>query len=309
MKRPRIGLALGSGSARGWAHVGVIEALLENGIVPDVVSGCSMGALVGAAFVSGKLADLKAFALTLNWREIARLMDVRLNTGGLIDGGEVVAMLRRLGIAAPIENCATPFVAVATDLRSGREVWLKDGPIETAVRASISLPGIFSPAQRDGQWLVDGGLVNPVPVSACRALGADVVIAVNLNGDLVGRYGFAPRAGLANQGAPAAPEFLARLVEGMPMLLRKPAEALLPKLIAPEPDKPGYFDVLMNSLNIMQDQITRARMAGEPPHVTLVPRLEDITMLEFNRAAEAIAEGAACVAQALPHLKRYTRTA
>lgn len=310
MKRPRLALALGSGSARGWSHIGVIEALAEAGIVPDIIAGCSIGALVGAACATGRLAELKAFALSLTWREIARLMDVRLASGGLVEGAEVVAMLRGLGISGEIETAAVPYVAVATDLRSGREVWMREGPIETAVRASISLPGIFSPAQRDGHFLVDGGLVNPVPVSAARALGADVVIAVNLNGDLVGRYGFMPKAGLPPPGAAetvdaATPEFIARLIEGMPALLKKPAASLLPKLVTPAADTPGYFDVLMNSLNIMQDQITRARMAGEPPHVALVPRLENIKMLEFNRAAEAIAEGRACVAQALPHIKRY----
>lgn len=311
MKKPRIGLALGSGSARGWSHIGVIEALAEAGIEPEIVAGCSIGALVGAACVSGKLAELKAFALSLNWREIARLMDVRLASGGLVEGSEVVAMLRGLGISGAIERAARPYVAVATDLRSGREVWMREGPIETAVRASISLPGIFSPAQRDGHFLVDGGLVNPVPVSAARALGADVVIAVNLNGDLVGRYGFTPKAGVTATGNAeaaadaAAPEFIARLLDGMPALLKKPAATLLPKLVAPAADTPGYFDVLMNSINIMQDQITRSRMAGEPPHVTLLPRLESIKMLEFNRATEAIAEGRACVAQALPYIKHY----
>jgi NTE family protein len=310
MRKPRIGLALGSGSARGWSHIGVIEALAEAGIEPDIIAGCSIGALVGAACVAGKLAELKTFALSLNWREIARLMDVRLTAGGLVEGGEVVAMLRGLGISGDIERSARPYVAVATDLRSGREVWMREGPLETAVRASISLPGIFSPAQRDGRFLVDGGLVNPVPVSAARALGADVVIAVNLNGDLVGRYGFMPKAGVAPTeagatGAAATPEFIARLLDEMPAILRKPAATLLPKLVTPAADTPGYFDVLMNSINIMQDQITRARMAGEPPHVALVPRLEGIKMLEFNRAAEAIAEGRACVEQALPYIKRY----
>ena len=188
MASPRVGLALGSGAARGWSHIGVIEALAEAGIEPDVVCGCSIGALVGAAYVAGELPALKDFAQSLTWREIARMLDVRLSGGGLIGGQEIVAFLRKLKISAPIARYGKPFAAVATDLQTGREIWLREGPIEEAVRASVSIPGILSPARHGDRWLVDGGLVNPVPVSVCRALGADVVIAVNLNGDLVGRH-------------------------------------------------------------------------------------------------------------------------
>lgn len=304
MTRQKLGLALGSGSARGWSHIGVLEVLAENGIEPDIVCGCSIGSLVGAAFVAGRLAELKAFALSLKWREIARLLDVQLTTGGLIGGGEVVALLQRLGIDAPIEDFATPYAAVATDLDTGREVWLRDGPVDQAVRASISLPGIFSPVPQGKRWLVDGGLVNPVPVSVCRALGADIVVAVNLNGDLVGRSG-AQRSKAAATGNGG--EFLKRLVEQVPMPLRVPAAAILPKLASDAPQLPGYFDVLMGSINVMQDQITRARLAGDPPHVSLVPRLGDVRLLEFNRAEEIIAEGRASAEAALPMIKRYLR--
>lgn len=306
MARPRIGLALGSGSARGWSHIGVIEALLEAGIEPDVVCGCSIGSLVGAAYVAGQLPKLKAFAQSLTWRQIASLLDVRLSGGGLIHGQEILGLLRRLDISQPIPSYDKPFGAVATDLATGREVWLREGPIEEAVRASISLPGIFSPARRDSHWLVDGGLVNPVPVSVCRALGADVVIAVNLNGDLMGRRDFGgmePAAEGAGNTSP--PEFAQRLLDQMPAVIRQQASVILPKLLAPTQNSPGYFDVLMNSINVMQDQITRARLAGEPPHVMLVPRLADMGLLEFNRAGEAIAEGRACTELALPFIRRY----
>jgi len=185
--RPRIGLALGSGSARGWAHIGVIDALSEAGIEPDIVCGSSMGALVGAAHVAGHLAELRQWAESATWRKIVRLTDVRLSGGGLINGRQVVAFLRDLGIAEPIESYKTQYAAVATDMATGREVWLQSGPIHEAVRASIALPGILSPSRIDGKWLLDGGLSNPIPVSVCRALGADVIIAVNLNGELVGR--------------------------------------------------------------------------------------------------------------------------
>ena len=187
MAGPRIGLALGSGSARGWSHIGIIESLADAGIEADIVCGTSMGSLVGAAYVAGRLTELRQWAETATWREIVRLMDVRLSGGGLINGKQVVSFLRELGVEKPIESYTKRYAAVATDLVSGREIWLESGPIHEAVRASIALPGILSPAKVGGKWLVDGGLSNPVPVSVCRALGAEVIIAVNLNGDLLGR--------------------------------------------------------------------------------------------------------------------------
>jgi len=304
MTHPRIGLALGSGSARGWSHIGVIDSLIAAGIVPDIVCGTSIGALVGATYVAGRLTELRQWAEAATWREIIGLMDVRLSGGGLMDGRQVVEFLRGLGIAAPIESYARPYAAVATDLVTGREIWLQSGPIHEAVRASIALPGIFSPARIDGRWLVDGGLANPVPVSVCRALGADVIIAVNLNGDLLGRrFESAPDAPAAPAGVPG--EFLGRVLSQMPAALREQVAQIAPRLLPQGPASPGYFDVLANSINIMQDHITRTRLAGEPPHVMLVPRLRDIGLMEFNRAPEAIAEGRACVEQALPMLRRY----
>ena len=187
MTRPRIGLALGSGSARGWAHIGVINSLIEAGIEPDIVCGTSIGALVGAAYIAGQLGPLRQWAETATWRKIVRLTDVRLSGGGLINGRQVVSFLQRDGHRPADRKLRAQYAAVATDLATGREIWLQSGPIHEAVRASIALPGILSPARIDGSWLVDGGLSNPIPVSVCRALGADVIIAVNLNGDLLAR--------------------------------------------------------------------------------------------------------------------------
>lgn len=306
MTRPRIGLALGSGSARGWAHIGVIDALAEAGIEPDIVVGTSIGSLVGAAYVAGQLPALREWTMAATWREIAGLMDVRLSGGGLIEGKQAVAFLQRLDIAGPIENYGKTYAAVATDLVTGREVWLQSGPIAEAVRASIALPGIFSPARVGEQWLVDGGLTNPVPVSVCRALGADVIIAVNLNGDLVGRR-LESEPGLSALAVPTPVpnETLERILRQLPQPIREQATQMIPRLLSRGPSTPGYFDVIANSINIMQDQITRTRLAGEPPHVMLVPRLRDIGLLEFNRAPEAIAEGRACIEHALPMLRRY----
>lgn len=302
---PRIGLALGSGSARGWSHIGVIEALAEAGIEADIVCGTSIGALVGAAYIAGRLTQLREWAEKATWREIVGLMDVRLSGGGLIDGKDVVAFLRGIGIEGPIESFAKKYAAVATDLVSGREIWLESGPIYEAVRASIALPGIFSPARLNEKWLVDGGLSNPVPVSVCRALGAEVIIAVNLNGDLLGRR-FASEPAPEATSSPRIPaEFLNRVVKQLPPGLREQATQIVPRLLPQGRLTPGYFGVLSNSINIMQDHITRARLAGEPPHVMIAPRLRDIGLLEFNRAKEAIAEGRYCVEQALPILRHY----
>lgn len=303
MARSRIGLALGSGSARGWAHIGVIDALIEAGITPDVVCGSSMGALVGAAHVAGRLGPLKAWAEGATWRRIVGLTDLRFTGGGLVSGRQIVGFLRDLDISAPIESYATQYAAVATELATGREIWLQSGLIHEAVRASIALPGIFSPVLANGKWLLDGGLSNPVPVSVCRALGADVIIAVNLNGELLGRRFTEPEPPETTRPSLVSSEALRRVLGQFPLPGRR--SAANGETPSPGVAPPGYFDVLASAINIMQDHITRTRLAGEPPHVMLVPRLRTIGLMEFNRAAEAIAEGRACVEQALPALKRY----
>ena len=304
MARAKIGLALGSGSARGWSHIGIIEALAEAGIEPDVVCGTSMGSLVGAAYVTGRMTPLRVWAEAVSWREIVGMLDIRLMRGGLMEGRQIMGFLRGLEMAGSIEDAPKPFAAVATDLMTGEEIWLTSGPIVDAVRASIALPGIFSPARVDGKWLVDGGLVNPVPVSVCRALGAEIVIAVNLNSDLIGRR---VRGAILSRrqrsGPKARKDFLERLKKQMPVALRRPAGMLAPLLIERGESSPGYFDVLANAIYIMQDQITQARLATERPDVVLAPALRNIGLLDFNRAAEAIAEGRACVARSLADIR------
>jgi NTE family protein len=305
MAVPRIGLALGSGSARGWSHIGVIDALGEAGIEADIVCGTSIGALVGAAYVAGRLADLRRWAEKVTWREIVALMDIRLSGGGVVEGGGVVALLKELGIDGTIESHAKRYAAIATDLATGRDVWLERGPILDAVRASIALPGILSPAKIDERWLVDGGLSNPVPVSVCRALGAEVIVAVNLNGDLLGRRPEFVSPAAATGSSQISNEFVGQVLEQMPSGLREQGTQFVQRLLSRRSAAPGYFQVLTTSINIMQDYITRARLAGDPPHVMLAPRLRDIGLMEYNRAAEAIAEGRYCVEQAMPILRHY----
>ena len=286
--RPKIGLALGSGAARGWAHIGVIEALSAMGIVPQIVSGTSIGALVGAAYATGKLAALKARMENFTRRDTAVLLDVRLATGGLIEGRRIENFLDSLGITGSIETQGLRYAAVATDLTSGREIWLQQGQIGQAVRASIGMPGIFSPALHDERWLIDGGLVNPVPVSLARALGADIVVAVDLNSTLVGRRFNASDGVEVSTTAPAVrPQ--------PPQWVMDAVSPILQRVLQPGTDYPSYFEVLANSLNIMQDRITRMRLTGDPPEVLLCPKLTDFSWLDFHRAREAIAEGIACV--------------
>lgn len=293
-RRPRIGLALGSGAARGWAHIGVLRVLQEAGIEPDIVCGTSIGALVGAAYAAGELDRLEPWVRSLGWQQVVGLIDLRLG-GGLIEGGKLVAFFRERFADRGIGSLGKPFGCVATDLATGREIWLREGPVIEAVRASIAIPGVFTPARIDGRLLVDGGLVNPVPVSLCRAMGAEVVIAVDLNWDLmrrrqrvVGRSRTRSRglwegvwARLSGQAAEAAAEETTPATEGPPSLL----------------------DVIVTSMNIVQWRITQSRLAGEPADVVIRPVLSDIAAMDFHRAAPAIAAGRKAAEQALPALR------
>jgi NTE family protein len=298
----RIGLALGSGSARGWAHIGVIKALAGHGIHPHVVCGSSIGALVGAAYVTGELDALEAWVRRITWPRIARLADFKFTHGGLIEGDRLMRTLRHLHEDALIESLNIPFAAVAADLVTGHEVWLREGSLVDAVRASMALPGIFSPIPMDDWRLADGGLVNPVPVAPCRALGADVIIAVNLNGDLVGRRVHRRNRARSRRSLRAA--VLDRLSKEVPNGLRNAAGLIAPQLLGTGTKSLGYFDVIFGAINVMQDRITRNRMAGDPPDVMLSPGLRQIGLLEFNRAEEAIEEGHAAVDEMLPALEQ-----
>ncbi len=280
---PVLGLALGSGAARGWAHIGVIRSLAQYGIRPDVVCGCSIGALVGAALVSGRIEQLETWVRSLDWQEVVSMLDISFKGGGLIRGDRVVQYCAQHFFLSDFSSLPAPFACVATELSSGREVWLREGSLADAVQASIALPGLFSPVLRNGRVLVDGGLVNPVPVSLCRALGADIVIAVELGSGVVGRV---PKKGskLARLGEEHWARRLLDLI-GMNDDADEVRGAQLPSLP----------DVVTSSINIMQMRIARSRLAGEPADVLISPRVAHLNMMEFDRADEAIGEGEASV--------------
>jgi NTE family protein len=290
-RRPRIGLALGSGSARGWAHVGVIRALEEAGIRPDLVCGTSIGALVGAAYASGELDRFEQWLLGLGIRDVVAFMDVSLS-GGLLKGDRLMEFLSRNFVDHSLEDLDVPFAAVATALHTGAEVWLRQGSTLEAVRASIALPALFTPVLSDGVMLVDGGLVNPVPVSLARAMGADVVIAVDLNSDILGKH--------------LRPSPLVEMPAGSPVdwirRLQGNLAALMPSFLTDD-RQPSILDVLASGINIMQVRITRSRMAGDPPEVVVAPQLAHLGLLDFHRAHEAIEKGRQAVSAVLHNLQ------
>jgi len=280
MSGEKVGLALGSGGARGWCHIGVMRALDDLGVKPALVAGCSMGALVGVAWAADRLDALEAWVLSLTPGKYVGLMDVRLGSGGLIEAREIEVMLRDIGVADRIEQLPRPFGAVATDMETGREVWLKQGATYPAVRGSVGIPGVFSPIRYQGKWLLDGGLSNPIPVSLARAMGAEVVIAVNPNAKPRGRF-WKPSVPGPSAGGWAASK-----------LPKEWHQALGLNLDAtPDPKNPNYFEVLNASIEIMTDQIRRSRLAGDPPHVLVNMAFEHLTALELHRGAEAIEMG------------------
>ncbi|MGO9173133.1 MAG: patatin-like phospholipase family protein [Rhodomicrobium sp.] len=306
MTKLKIGIALGSGGARGWCHIGALRALAEEGIEPSIVAGCSMGALVGAAYVAGALDALEEFARSLTWPKIAGFFDVNPASGGLIEGKRIVSLLRTLKEDALIESLAKPFTAIASDLGTGREIWLQNGSIIDAVRASIAIPGIISPLNLNGRWLLDGGMTNPVPVSACRAMGADIIIAVNPNAGVFGAHPPRDIAKPAQSASepPLSPDILDKLFASIPDGISRGLKAITPGFLGSE-GGPGYFNVLSTSIDIMTSQILRSRLAGEPPHVMITPRLSHLSVLEFNRAGEAIEEGRQRAKKAMPLLHEY----
>jgi NTE family protein len=276
----KIGLALGSGVARGWAHIGVLRALERRGITPDIVCGTSIGALIGGVYLGGRLDELEHWARQLNKVRLSWLFDFQLGYGSLIAGRRIMQIFDPELRECLIEDLPGRFACVTTELGTGHEVWLQSGNLLDAVRASYALPGLFPAVKIDGRWLLDGALVNPVPVSVCRALGARIVIAVNLNADPFGEEVIAPedRNGVAKQTVG-------------PSSFGLPGSALVRAFFTRDNDAPSMFSVMSSALNIVQDRLTRARLAGDPPDVTIAPRVGDIGLMQFDRAAESIAAG------------------
>jgi NTE family protein len=298
-RRPVIGLALGGGAARGFAHIGIVRTLVAHGIIPNVVVGTSIGAVVGGSYAAGQLDRLEEWARSLQPRNIFGYLDIRLNGSGLIGGDKLAAQLERALGHTLIEELPLKFATVATEVRTGHEIWLTHGRMVEAMRASYALPGIFAPVLVGDRWLVDGALVNPVPVSAARALGAEIVIAANISSDV-----FTHSTTIFSHGPAAeAPEAIE-----MP-----PPKRGLGRFFSPEraikreffggAGRPGISTVMVDAFNIMQDRITRARLAGDPPDLLITPRVGQIGWFDFHRADDLIAHGARAAERAIESIQ------
>ncbi len=287
LPRPRIGLALGSGAARGWAHLGVLRALTELGVSPDIVCGTSIGALAGGLFLGGHLDALETWARSLTKLRMVRYVNLRLARNGLIAADRLFAEMEQQLGDMTVDDLPLPFVAIATDLHTGSEVWLSQGRLVDCIRASFCLPAFFTPTEFNGRWLIDGALVNPVPVSVCRALGADIVIAVNLNAN-----GFVRKNGLRNaaRGLARADPF-GRAAGAPPNGTDVHWNAASTTRLGGGSDAPNLLSVMASTLNIVQDRVTRSRLAADPPDINIVPKVGHIGLLDFHRAAEIIEAG------------------
>jgi NTE family protein len=279
----RVGIALGAGSAAAMAQIGVLEVLAEAGIPVHCVAGTSAGAMVGAALAADRLGEFRAALEGLSRRRVLRLLDVAWPREGLLHGLRALEFVRpHLGDA--IEDLAIPYAAVATDLRSGDEVALTRGGVFDAVRASIAIPGIFTPWRVGGRLLVDGGLVNPVPVSTARALGAEFVIAVNVlplrNGQRSARVVHEHLEQLhASEGPDAGPS------DGVAIQ-----------------DKLGLVEIVWQASRILAAQIASARLRDDPAGFLLQIPVPEVGVFEFHRTAELVDVGRRSAEQVLPAL-------
>jgi NTE family protein len=299
-KKKKVGLVLGSGSARGWSHIGVIKCLEQEGIPVDLVCGCSMGAVVGGSYAAGILSSLEELAREFSWLDFLKFLDVSLSRRGLLEGNHITDFFRQKISDTAIEDLSIPYGAVAVDLYTGKEVCFRKGPLIEAMRASFSLPGLFIPFNRDNQWFIDGGLVNPVPVSLCRSMGADVIIAVNLNQGIIGKNLFRKSG---RNGTKLLQEKFIEVFDHDFITAYFPFIKRAWKNETTGTKAPNMFEVMANAIYIMQDRITRQRLLADPPDILISPRLADVALLEFHRANIAISEGQRAAQDAIPKIR------
>jgi NTE family protein len=300
--RPSIGLVLGGGAARGFAHIGVIRTLIAKGLVPDVIAGTSIGAVVGGCYAAGNLDGVEQWCRSLTRRSVLSYLDVSFSGSALLGGGRLAEKLIETAGDVSIEQLPIRFAAIATEFGTGHEIWITRGPVVEAARASYALPGMFPPIHIGGRWLMDGALVNPVPVSTARALGARVVIAVNVNTDLYGRGTTIQHHGAPEPEAAPGETPIDEMVAQRGLFGRFAGERAEKRQLFGTPGRPGLSTIMVEAFNVMQDGLTRARLAGDPPDILISPRLGRIGLFDFHRAAEMIDLGAEAAEKALEHV-------
>ncbi len=284
---PAVALALGGGAARGWSHIGVLRAFEEANIPINLISGTSVGALVGACYLAGKLDELEEFARGLTKRKLIGFLDISLRGSGLISGMKLAERMKEHLGGVTFDQLSHPLICVATEISTGHEVWLSQGHVIDSIRASYALPGIFEPVLHDNRILVDGALVNPVPVSVCRAHGSQMVVAINLNSDVNGR------AQIIRNKKTALHQKLHSGVQSNQSTETESSSkrSYMRKLLGGNGSIPSISTVMVESFNIIQDRIARSRLAGDPPDITIGPGVAHIGLAEFHRADEAIEIG------------------
>jgi len=295
----KLGIALGSGSARGWSHIGVLNALEESGIKVDYVSGTSIGSVVGAVYSIGDIKDFEKFARSIDWKSIVSFIDVTFPGSGIIPGKKVFKMLSEYYKDILIEDLPVPYCAVAADILTGEEVRFSSGRVTDAVRASVAIPGVFTPFKFGGRVLVDGGIVNPVPVNVVREMGAEVVIAVDLNNCTIegnakkmNRTGDVEKS-IAEKKDDEEEDRGNRIFEMLEEKYNEITGSIRTKLdnLRSKEHVPNILEILDNTTHIMQRSITENQFKIYPPDIIIEPQLGDFRLLDFDRAEEAIEEG------------------
>ncbi len=297
--QPGLGLALGGGLARGFAHIGILKTLNKHGIYPSLIAGTSIGSVVGGCYLAGKLDELEEWALSLNRFKIFSYLDFRVRSAGLVGGKRLKDTLHSHFEDMRIEELPHPLICIATDLATGHEVWLRRGVLVESMIASFSLPGVFPPVHIDERQLVDGALVNPCPISPCQAMGARMTIAVDLNTDLIGK---ASKPGTNYQTITGFDVFNENDV---PKEEQKKfmSSSITKRLFRREENNPSLFGVMVSGLGILQDRLTRSRLAGEPPDIHIKPPIGHIGLLEFEKAEDLINLGAEAAEKLVPDIK------
>lgn len=309
--RKKIGLALGSGSARGWSHIGVLQALEQNEIPIDYIAGTSIGSFVGAVYATGKIDSLREFALGMNWKMVLSYFDVVFPKSGFLDGKKIHDLFSMHTSARTFDDFQIPVRMVATDLDSGQEVILDSGNIIDSIRASVSVPGVITPVRRGDKLLIDGGLVNPVPVDVVRSMGANIVIAVNLNSGLVSKRSnkktTVDESDRTIDETEIQNEWIGKLAHSYNQAERLVREKINLWFEREEEAKPNIMEIMGASLDIMEEKIAATNLELHQPDILITPRLADLKMFDFDQAERSIEEGYQRAMEQMPEIKNLIK--